>query len=106
MSTDTLSRFVGPADVGNGTTTVYTVPSSHTQTIKNIRIVNATSGSISIALGIGGVANANLVLPSTALGAGESCEFDGVLTLASGETVQASTSADGLTITISGMDQV
>lgn len=104
--TDTLSRIVGPVNVALGTSTVFTGTAAHIYTIKHIRVVNGTGGSITLKLGIGGVADANLILPATALGLGESCEFDGLLVLAGAETLQANASATGLTVTVAGLDQV
>lgn len=103
--TDTLSRIVGPANIASGTSTVFTGTASHVYTIRDILIANNTTGSISIALGIGGVANANLILPTVTLGAGEQANFDGLLVLTGTETLQASASASGLTITVAGLDQ-
>ncbi len=103
--TDILERLAGPANIANGTSTVFTGTGAHTYTIKNIRVVNNTAGSITLKLGIGGVTDALLILPATAIGAGESGEFDGVLVLAGTETLQANATATGLTITVSGMDQ-
>lgn len=103
--TDTLSRIVGPANIASGTSTIFTGTSGHTYTIKTIVIVNDSTGSISIKLGIGGVADANLVLPNVTLGAGEQANFDGLLVMTGTETLQATTSASGLTITVAGLDQ-
>jgi hypothetical protein len=106
--TDALSRIVGPT---NTTGTVFTGVTGHTYTIKYIRIVNGTTGSISVGIGIGGTGAANQILPPTAIGAGESAEFDGVLTVAGAtgatgaDTIQMTSGSSGATITISAMDQ-
>jgi hypothetical protein len=102
---DTLSRIAGPANIGSGTTTVFTGATGHTYTIKSILIVNDSTGSISIKLGIGGVADSNLILPQVTLGAGEQADFDGLLVMSGAETLQAVAGATGLTITVSGLDQ-
>lgn len=103
---DTLSRLVGPANVASGTSTVFTGTAAHIYTIKHIRLVNNTASAVTIRLGIGGVADANLILPSVAIGAGEWAEFDGLLVLTGTETLQANASASGITITVAGLDQV
>lgn len=102
---DILSRIVGPANLANGTSTVFTGTAAHTYTIKHISLVNTTAAAITITLGIGGVAAANQILPATSIDAGGSAEFDGLLILTGTETLQANASATGVTITVSGLDQ-
>lgn len=102
---DLLSRIVGPVNVANSTSTIFTGTAAHTYTIKHISLVNNTTGAISISLGINGTANANLVMPTIPIGAGEYAEFDGMVVLSGTDTLQATTTATGLTITVSGLDQ-
>lgn len=102
---DVLSRLAGPANVASGTSTVFTGTAAHTYSIKSIRIVNNTAAAITIKLGIGGVADVNLILPPEPIDAGGFAEWDGLLTLSGVETLQANASATGLTITVSGLDQ-
>jgi hypothetical protein len=102
---DILKRLLGPVNIANGTSTLFTGIAAHVYTIKNITIVNNTAASITLRLGIGGVADANLILPSVPIGPGEQAQFDGLLVLTAVETIQANASATGLTITISGLDQ-
>jgi hypothetical protein len=108
MALDTsnvIKKIVGPANVASGTSTVFTGTVSHIYTIKNIVIVNNSSGAITYKLGFNGVADANLVLPAVTLQAGEYTTFDGLLVLTGTETLQANASATGGTITVSGLDQ-
>lgn len=100
-----LKRLLGPVNIANGTSTVFTGVAAHIYTIKNIALVNNTGGSITVKLGIGGVNNADLIMPTVTIAAGESGHFDGLLVMAGAETLQAVVSATGLTITISGLDQ-
>jgi hypothetical protein len=102
---DILSRIVGPANIGSGTITVFTGTAAHTYTIKTILLENNSAGSITVKLGIGGITDASLILRSIAIGAGEEAVFSGLLVLVGTETIQANTSASGLTITIAGLDQ-
>lgn len=102
---DVLSRILGPSNIGNGTSTLFTGTAAHVYTIRHIVVLNGTAGSITLKLGIGGVADANLVLPATAIGAGERLEFDGLQILTGTETLQANATDTGLTITVSGLDQ-
>lgn len=103
--TDTLSRIYGPANIA-ADGAVFTGTGGHTYSIRNIRLVNTTVAAITIALGIGGVAAANLILPTTSIPAGESLEFDGLYVLSGTEALHADISATGITITLSGIDQV
>jgi hypothetical protein len=100
-----MERIVGPVDVANGTTTIFTGTTAHTYTIRTMCLVNNTAGSITISLGVNGTANANLVLPATPILAGCRMEWGGFLILAGTETIQAITTANGLTLTASGLDQ-
>lgn len=102
---DTLSRVVGPVAIASGTSTVFTGTSAHTYTIKNITVVNPSASSVTLKLGIGGVTDGLLILPATAIGAGESAQFDGLLVLSGTETLQANTTGAGLTIFVAGLDQ-
>lgn len=102
---DVLSRLAGPANIASGTSTVFTGTTAHTYTIKHIRIVNPTVGNVIIKLGIGGVADANLILPAASIDAGGFAEFDGLIVMAGTETLQANASATGMTITVAGLDQ-
>ena len=102
---DTLKRIVGPQNVANGSTTVFTGTAAHIYSFKGIRIVNNTGGAITIRLGIGGVTDALLILPAMTLAAGDTFLDDGLVVLAGTETLQATTTATGLTLTISGVDQ-
>lgn len=102
---DTLSRIVGPVNAASGTSTIFTGTAAHTYTIRSIRMVNTTSAAITVKLGIGGVTDALLILPATSIDAGGWAEFDGVLVLSGTETLQANTTATGVTITVAGLDQ-
>src|SRR3954447_2377695 len=102
---DILKRLLGPVNIANGSTTIFTGVAAHVYTIRNITIVNPTSGSITVKLGVNGITDANLILPATPIGPGESAQFDGMLVLTGVETIQANVTATGLTITISGLDQ-
>ena len=102
---DTLSRIVGPVNLANGTSTVFTGTSAHTYTFKNIRIVNNTAAAVSVKLGIGGVTDALLIMPPISIPAGGILNHDCMVVIAGTETLQANTTATGTTITVSGLDQ-
>lgn len=102
---DTLKRLAGPANVASGTSTLFTGVAAHVYTVKHMSIVNNTATDINIKLGVGGVADANLILPNSTVVAGGEAEWSGLLVLTGAETLQAVASASGLTFTMSGLDQ-
>lgn len=105
MAQDSLVRLIGPTALVSGTTTIFTGVSGHTYTIRDITILNTSGASVSISLGIGGVAAGNLILPTSTIVAGGFATYSGVLILENTETLQANTSNTGLTILANGMDQ-
>lgn len=105
-NTNKLARIVGPVNIASGTSTLFTGTVNHRYTIKKIKIVNPTAGAVTVKLGIGGVADANLIMPAVAIDAGGWAEGDGLeLVLEGAETLQANASATGTTITATGLDQ-
>jgi hypothetical protein len=102
---DVLKRIVGPANIASGTSTLFTGTALHTYTFKHMTIVNPTAAAITVKLGIGGVTDALLFLPTATIDAGGMAVFDGTLVLTGAETIQANASATGLTFTASGLDQ-
>jgi len=106
-TTEILKRFQGPINVPSGTTTTWFVGSaSNRYLIKNIRIVNNSAGAITIKIGIGGVTDPLLILPALTLAAGDTYNDDCFFCLEGAESIQTNASATGLTMTISGLNQV
>jgi hypothetical protein len=103
--TDTLSRILGPVAIPSGATTVFTGTIAHIYTVRNITIGNTSGSDIDLKLGINGLADADLFLPLTPVEAGGRAEFSGLLVLEGTDTLEADASGNGLTITISGLDQ-
>lgn len=102
---DLLERIAGPEAVASGASTLFTGIAAHTYTIRHMTLTNNTGSPVTVKLGIGGVADANLILPSSVIEAGGMAEFSGILVLSGTETLHASTSGTGLTFTMSGLDQ-
>lgn len=100
-----LSRIAGPANAANGTSTIFTGTASHIYTIKAIRVVNNSAGAISFKIGIGGVADANLITATITLAAGDTFTDSDMQILSGVETLQINTTATGLTVTVYGLDQ-
>jgi hypothetical protein len=106
---DTLKRIVGPANVGSGTTTLFTGTAAHVYTIKGMTLVNPTGAAIVVKMGVqataGTLNDADLILPSCTIDPGGMAEWDGLLVLTGTEVIRANASASGLTFTASGLDQ-
>jgi hypothetical protein len=100
---DVLNRS-GPSALANGTSTFLTVTALHTYGIKSQRIVNNTASAVTIKIGIGGVADANLILPATIIPPNSVLHDDGFFVLLTGETLQVNTSGTGLELTVSYLD--
>lgn len=103
---DLLSRIVGPVAVASGTSTIFTGTNLHTYTVKQIRIVNNTTGGINIKIGIGGVTDALLILHDVTIPGKSTFTDSGLWVVKNTETVQASAGTTGLTISLHGLDQV
>ena len=106
---DTLKRLFGPANIANGTSTLFTGTAAHVYTIVGIVIVNNTGGDIQLKLGIqpsaGALTDDQLFLPNSVIDAGGMATFDGKIMLTGTEVIRAVASATGLTIEASGLDQ-
>jgi hypothetical protein len=77
----------------------------HTYTIRYIALVNNNSITVDVTLGINGVADADLILPFTPILPSGQGVFSGVLTLEAGDTLEMTSDATGITVTVSGLDQ-
>lgn len=102
---DNLKRFY-KGQPGTSDTTLYTVPSAKRATIKHIRIVNPTGSAATIKLGINGVADADLILPTTSIDAGGSAECDSIYVLDATDTLRAiAGTATAINVTVHGLEQ-
>jgi hypothetical protein len=105
-TTDMLKRLAGPAAAASGTSTLITVPTGHLYTVKKIKVVNTdTVNTKTFQLFINGSAAANAITPVYTVDAGGSGVSDEFEVLAAGDTLQITTSATGLTVTVAGLDQ-
>lgn len=105
-TTNTLDRIAGPENIPNGAGVLFAgAGAGNVYTIKNMKIVNNTAGTITVSLGINGVTDPDLILPAVAIGPGEWAEWDGVLTLDGTDTIESVADATGLTFTASGLAQ-
>jgi hypothetical protein len=87
------------------TSTLYTVPASTETVIRHIRIVNTSVSDRTIKLWHDGTANSNVILPATTVKAGGWTEFDGTITMETGDTLVGQASAGAsLTLTAYGLE--
>lgn len=103
---DTLKRqYLGQPGTTNGT--LYTAPAAGA-VVRTIHIVNTTSSSATVSIGINGSPNtaANAIYSGFAIPASGIHVWNGTLVLGNGDTLQGfqGTSA-ALTVTISGVEQ-
>ena len=91
---------------GSGTQdTVYSVPANTEAAVKHIRVVNFSASSTTVKMWHDGIADSNLILPAVTLGAGEWCEFDGVITMDALDTLRAEAgAASSITVTVYGVE--
>lgn len=105
-TTNALLRLAGPTAAASGTSTLITVPASHVYTVKKIKVVNTDAvNSKTFQLFINGSAAANAETPVFTVDAGGYAESDEFLILAATDTLQITTSATGLTVSVFGLDQ-
>lgn len=104
-TTEVLKRLAGPVNMTSGANTPFIGTAAHRYTIKHIRIVNNTAGAVTVKLGIGGTADGNLILHTLSIAANSTYTEDVLIVTDGTETLQANTSATGMTITVSGLDQ-
>src|SRR3990167_5784087 len=98
---DTLSRLAGPSQVASGTSTIFTVPSAHIYTVKYITIMNQAGTPTAVEMGINGVANSNLIFPTTQFNpSGGTAYFECTFIFTATDTLQINVS-QGSAITVS-----
>jgi len=99
-----LKKLAGPANAATATSSIFTGTSGHYYAIKNLRYVNNTAAAITVKFGIGGTADANLLIPSTSVPAGGMLNHDCYVVLEQTEVLHINVSATGGTYTVSGVD--
>lgn len=93
---------------GTAAAVVYTAPAATQVVVKEIRAVNATTGTAAtVGLFHGGSAAANRIWPDIPLNPGEQAIEDATMMLAPGDTIVAIASvAAAITLTIYGVEMV
>ncbi len=102
---DTLKRLVGPAALANTSTTVYTVPALTTTVVRNIRVVNTTSGTVTFTMSIGVDAAGTRIYHAYSVSPSDVYDWSGCIVLGAAETLRAyASAATSLTLTVSGVE--
>ncbi len=85
---------------------VYTVPGATQAIIKHMVITNNTGSTVTdIFMYHDGSSDINCLLPGVPLEAGEWCEFEGTITMETGDTLQAKAGTDDvLGLTVHGLE--
>lgn len=104
--TDAFKKIAQTQVAGSpSTSTLYTVPAGTQTVIRHIRVVNTAVNDRTLKLWHDGTADSNVILPPTTVKAGGWAEFDGTITMETGDTLigQAS-SGSSLTLTAYGLE--
>lgn len=104
--TTTVKKLGQAVLTGSGTQdTLYTVPAATTALIKHIRLVNYSVSDVTVMLWHDGVADSNRILPAATILAGGWAEFDGAITMETGDTLRAEAgAATSITATVYGVE--
>jgi hypothetical protein len=102
---DTAKRLYGPNTLTTSAATLYTVPAATTAIVRNIHVVGSSGTTLTLLLGIGGVAIGNCLFYNTPVPGAGVLDWSGFLVLTAAETIQAqASSATSVTVTISGIE--
>ena len=103
----TEKRLGGPTQLGTSTTTLFTVPASHTYVVKQIVIANTDTVDRLVTLSIGTAATAaNHILSALPIGGNDIVVWDTALVLEAAETLQGlSDTASKVNVTLVGWDK-
>lgn len=102
--TDTVKRLA-QATVGTSAAAFYTVPGSTSAIVRHIVAANTSGSATTLIVYHGGSAAANTILPSVSVPAGGRIEFDGIISMAAADTLQAIAGAgSAIQVTVHGME--
>lgn len=102
---DTAKRMVGPYALTTtpGTNPGYTAPAAGV-VIRSIRVANTTTASVDVRVSIGADSQTTRIVPDVAVPAKSTASFSDFIPMVSGEVFNASASAVGCNLTISGVE--
>lgn len=108
MPVDVKQRLYGPANMASGDSTLLSLTEGHKFLIDRVKIVNNSSGKITVKVGIGGTADANLIFPAVGIptkGIVDQPCNDIMDDDQTPDTLQVNASGSGATITVFGRDR-
>lgn len=101
-------KRLAQAQPSTSTGAIYTVASGYSAIVKSIRVVNTTSSSYTLTLYNGGTGVTNMILPATTIDGNGFGEFEGTITMASGDILYgatgAGTPANAIVVTVYGVE--
>lgn len=104
---DVPQRLYGPANAASGDSTLLTLKEGHKYLIDRVKIVNNSTGKIAVKVGIGGLADPNLIFPAVSIPAkgmvDQKCD-DVMDDDQTPDTLQFNATATGTTVTVFGRD--
>ena len=109
MASYISKKMTSPTQLGTTASTVYTVGTGVTATVKEILVANVSASSSSVSIyfvNSGGIAStSNLMFPAVAISANSSVAFDVNQVLDAGSTIQAlAGNSSAVNIMISGFE--
>lgn len=104
MATNTLERILGPQTPATGGAVLLTAAADTLYTIRTLLICSVDAGAVTMRLGIGGTADADLIHPEVSIDPGGKAEFEGVIQLKDTETLEIDVDGD-VTVSAHGLVQ-
>lgn len=104
MATNTLERIVGPTTPATGGAVLFTAAALTSYTIRTLLICSVDALPVVMRIGINGTADNDLIHPEVTIDAGGKAEFEGVIILEAGDTLDIDVDGD-VTVSAHGLVQ-
>lgn len=102
--TNFLRRILGPTTPATGGAVLLTAAANTIYTIRTLLICSIDVDPVTMRIGINGTANNDLQHPEVVIDAGGKAEFEGVIIVANGDTLDIDVDGD-VTVTAHGLVQ-
>jgi hypothetical protein len=102
--TNFLRRILGPTAPSTGGDVLLTADADTIYTIRTLLVVATDASPVTMRLGINGTADGDLQHPEVLIDAGGKAEFEGVIIVADGDTLEIDVDGD-VTVTAHGLVQ-
>lgn len=102
---DLAKRLSGPSALTGSAVTQYTVPAATQTILRSIHVCNTSSSNLAnLTMSIGADAAGTRIFATYAIPGGGTLDWNGFIVLNAGDTIQALTSSNTLTLTMSGVE--